>query len=206
MTALKGALGPNQPGGRLAALYGSIADSAGRDARRIDHVTSEEYRVGAGELVGLIAQLPALQAELDVLAVPPSPSPTPPSAPPARRHRRPPPPRGTPQPPTPVPIAPRPSSPVGSPAPSSPAANEQIENGGFETGVGPPWGLFLGPGANASVAQDPTGAGAGAASARIDIDVRQPGLFGHLVAPGRLGARGRRQYSLSISRPGGESA
>ena len=40
VTALKGALGPNQPGGRLSALYGLIADSANETLRA--SITYEE--------------------------------------------------------------------------------------------------------------------------------------------------------------------
>jgi carbohydrate binding protein with CBM4/9 domain len=191
--ALKGALGPDQPGGRLSALYGSIADSAGQTLRA-SITFEEEYRVGARELIGLIAQLPALQAELDALAVPPSPSPTPTPAPPSASPSPSAAPTRTPAPSRS--IAPS-ASPVGSPR-VSPAANEMIENGSFEAGVGPPWGLFLGPGANASVVQDPTLPDTGAASARIDIVSGGLAYSGISLRQDGLALDAARLYSLSI--------
>ena len=81
---LGGALGENEPGGRLAALYKSMGDSAtetlGASVRN-----DAGYRVGAALLVKMIAELGPLQAELDALAIAPPPTPvvSPSSAPPS---------------------------------------------------------------------------------------------------------------------------
>jgi hypothetical protein len=200
VSALDGALGPNQAGGKMAALYGSIADSA-NETLNASLRFEEEYQVGARELVGLIAQLPALQAELDALALPPSPSPPPSTAPPSTA-----PPSASPSPSSALPSAtPAPSrsiapsaTPVRSP-PATPVANEMIENGGFEDGVQAPWGLYLGQDANASVVQDRSTPDSGAASARIDIVAGSPAHSGISLRQAGLELEGGRLYTLNVS-------
>ncbi len=195
VTALKGAFGPNQAGGRLSTLYGLILDSA-NETLDASIRNEPEYRVGAAELVALIAQLPALQAELDMLAIPPSPSAPPPSSAP---------PSATPSlsSATPSASAPSPtrgaSSTPASPAASSPSPNELIVNGGFENGVGQPWGLYLGGDAIANVAQDPSTPWAGKAAARIDIASGSPAYSGISLRQDGLLLDAGRPYVLNLA-------
>ena len=196
LAGLGGALGENEPGGKLAALYKAMGDSV-TQTLDISVKNDADYRVGAGLLVRLIAELGPLQAELEALAVAPPPTPVaspssaPPSAPPSTA---PPPPSSAPPPSSEPPASVTPAPPVGSPPPSggpippepSPAPGEQVTNGGFETGVGTPWALFVGLGAQASLAADTTAPAAGTTAAVVDITVgsaaysgislRQPGM------------------------------
>jgi len=88
---LGGALGPDEPGGKLAALYEAIGASA-TDTLGASLNNAAAYRVGAGALVKLIDGIPPLQQALeDLLASPPptsSPSPSPASASPPHRTRK----------------------------------------------------------------------------------------------------------------------
>ena len=195
--ALGGALGKDEPGGRMASIYRQITDSAGKT---LDASVNNPaaYHDGAVTLIGLIVQLPELQKALDALAEPPTPAPS--SAPPS---------------PTPTPIptktpAPTPTAtppPTGTPAPSGnpteslPIATgpEQVTNGGFEDGVGQPWQLFLGPGAAATLAADPTEAGAGASSARIDITSGSLAYAGISLRQAGLSLEPGQQYALTVS-------
>lgn len=52
---------------------------------------------------------------------------------------------------------------------SSPAGPSQLVNGGFESGVGPPWSLRVGPGADATLSADNDDPAAGKTAARVDI-------------------------------------
>jgi hypothetical protein len=203
VAGLGGFLGPEQPGGRLAAAYQDIAASAS-DTLDASVRNEPAYRAGGGIIVKQIAGLPALQAALEALLVQPSPSITPsPSASPS-----PPPPTPSPSLPPPTP-SPAPSSaapssesaPPGSAIPS-PAGAEQLQNGDFESGVGPPWALLVGTGAAATFAADTTAPASGKADARIDItsgsdaysgiSLQQPGL--RLVAGG--------QYTVTLAAHG----
>ena len=196
VVALDAALGANQARGKMAAVYVSIADSANETL--LASVQNEaEYQVGADVLIGLIAKLPALQAELEALAVAPSPSvqpsPSPlPSSPPPQASSSP---SESPS----ATVAPsRSVVPSASPA-VSPVANEMIENGGFEDGVQPPWGLYLGPGANASVVQDRSSPDSGTASARIDIVAGSSAHSGISLRQAGLVLEGGRLYTLKLS-------
>jgi Carbohydrate binding domain len=193
VSALDGALGPDQAGGRMGALYGSIADSANQTLNASIRF-EEEYRVGARELVGLIAQLPALQAELDALAVPPSPSVPPSSAPSPTRSPSPDLPSATPAPSRT--IAPS-TSPAGSPEATA-AANEMIDNGSFEAGVGRPWGLYLNPEAAATVVQDRSRPATGSAAARVDIGSGSPAYSGISLRQDGLVLEAGRFYILTF--------
>jgi hypothetical protein len=147
-------------------------------------------------LVALIRQLPALQKQLEVLAVPPTPAPS--SAPPSPTPT--PVPTKTPAPtPTPTPVASASSS--SSPTASLPIATgpEQVTNGGFESGVGEPWQLFLGPSAAATLAADSAGAGAGASSARIDITTGSTAYAGISLRQAGLSLEAGQQYALTVS-------
>ena len=196
--ALGGALGKDEAGGKLGALYLAMADSASKTLNASVNNNPEAYRVGAVRLVALIVQLPKLQAELDALAEPRT---APPSSPP---------PTPTPTPvPTksPAPTATPAPSPTGSPASSSsptetlPVATgpEQVTNGGFEEGVGQPWQLFLGPGAGATLAVDPAGAGAGTSSARVDISTGSAAYAGISLRQAGLSLEAGQQYALTVS-------
>jgi len=193
--ALGGALGKDEPGGRMASIYRQITDSAGKTLDASVN-NPEAYHDGAVALIGLIVQLPALQKELDALAEPPTPAPSKPSPSPT---------------PTPVPTktpAPTPTpTPTGTPAPSGnpteslPIATgpEQLTNGGFEDGVDQPWQLFLGPGAAATLAADPAEAGAGASSARIDITSGSLAYAGISLRQAGLSLEPGQQYALTVS-------
>jgi len=67
--ALEGELGKDEPGGRMAAVYGSIADTA-TETLGASINNSAEYESGARTIVAQIAELSALQAALDELARP----------------------------------------------------------------------------------------------------------------------------------------
>lgn len=192
VSALRGALGEDEAGGRLAVLYQAITKSA-ETALGASLENTNAYRIGAGVLVELIADLPALQAELDALARAPVGTPAPTPSVPAS----PTPPPATPTPPTATP-SPSPSVvPPSSPAP--PVPGDQIVNGGFESGVGAPWALQVAPGAAATVAADTTAPAAGATAARIDISFGSPAYTGiSLVQPGLRMDAGA-QYTISIA-------
>jgi hypothetical protein len=207
---LGGFLGPDQPGGRLAALYEAIAASA-TDTLGASVRNAAAYRAGAGVLVKLIQELPALQAELEALlaAPPPTVAPSVVASPPPSPS--PPPPTATPAPPTPTPAAtsPSPSGVPGSGAPS-PAADEQLQNPDFEAGVGPPWALLVGIGSAATLNPDTSAPANGKTAARVDISLgsgayggislQQPGL--RVVAGGlytvRLSARAATDREIRI--------
>lgn len=199
--ALDGALGKDQPGGRMAAVYGSIADAATKTLGASIN-NSAEYASGARTIVDLIAQLPELQAALDALARPlPTAAPTspPPSAPVS------PPASATPSPA--APIASATVAPTGSPTataspiPASlpPAGDEQIVNGGFEEGVGRPWGLFLGQGAAATLSADTAKPAAGRTSARVEISVGSPAYSGISLRQAGLSLEAGRLYTISVA-------
>ena len=197
--ALDGALGKDQPGGRMAAVYGAMSDTATTTLDASIN-NSAAYQTGAQRLVDLIAQLPELQAALDALAesrpstapsAPPSvaPSPSAPGSPTAEPS-----PTASPEP-TATP-GPTPSS---SAIPLPAAGEEQIVNGGFEDGVGPPWGLFLQPGAAATLTADTAKPGAGRTSARIDITTGSPAYSGISLRQAGLTLEAGRLYTLTIS-------
>jgi hypothetical protein len=198
--ALDGALGKDQPGGKMAAVYGAMGDAvtATLDAS-INN--SAAYQTGAQRLVDLIGQLPELQAALDALAES-RPSTAPSSPPPSVGPS----PSGSASPtPQPSPTAsPGPTGTAG-PTPSSstiplpPAGPEQIVNGGFEDGVGPPWGLFLGQGAAATLSGDSAKPGAGQTSARVDITTGSPAYSGISLRQGGLTLEAGRLYALTMS-------
>jgi hypothetical protein len=193
--ALDGALGKEQPGGRMAAVYGAMGDAVSTTLDASIN-NSAAYQAGAQRLVDLIGQLPELQAALDALAesrpstapsVAPSPStaasptaqPSPTSSPEATATAEP--------------------SPSSSTIPLPPAGEEQIVNGGFEEGVGPPWGLFLGQGAAATLTGDTAKPGAGRTSARVDITTGSPAYSGISLRQAGLKLEAGRLYTLTMS-------
>ncbi|HET9754981.1 MAG TPA: hypothetical protein VFP66_00650 [Candidatus Limnocylindrales bacterium] len=206
LSGLGGALGENEPGGKMAALYKVMGDSA---IKTLDASVQNdaEYRVGAGLLVKWIPELGPLQAELDALALGPPPTPvvSPSSALPSAPASSPPP-SSAPAPSSQPPASVTPAPPVGSPPPSggpippepSPAPDEQVTNGGFEIGVGPPWALFVGLGGQASLAADTSAPSAGTTAAVVDITVGSPAYSGiSLRQPGMRIEVGR-HYLLTM--------
>ncbi|MGZ9275837.1 MAG: carbohydrate binding domain-containing protein [Candidatus Limnocylindrales bacterium] len=200
VSALRGALGEDEAGGRLAGLYQSMAEAA-ETALGASLENTNTYRIGAGVLVELIADLPALQAELEALArapvataVPTRSAPASPTATPTPRAS------STPPPATPSPTASPPPSPsLPPPSSASPVRGDQIVNGGFESGVGAPWALQVAPGAAATVAADTVAPAAGKTAARIDISFGSPAYTGiSLVQPGLRMDAGA-QYTISIA-------
>jgi hypothetical protein len=196
-----GSLGPalkeGEPGAQLADLYAQI-DASAATTLEASLNNADAYRRGAGTLIGLIRQLPAIQAELDKLALPPTPAPsTPPPSPtasaPASR---------TPSATT-VPTPPSSPSASTSGAPTAslpgPVGDEQIENGGFEAGVGRPWALFLAPGAGATLSADAGTPGAGKTSARVDITNASLASSGISVRQSGLSLEAGRLYALSLA-------
>ncbi len=201
VTSLDGAQGENEPGGKLAALYKSMGDSATLTLRA-SLANDADYRVGATSLVKFIGELPALQAELEVLAEAPPPSPSsPPSAPPpsAPPSSAPPPSTAPPASATavPSPASAPPSGTPGSPEPS-PAPDEQVDNGGFEAGVGPPWGLFVAPGVTATLTPDTIAPATGTTSAKVDIAVASAAYSGVSVRQPGVRIESGRQYILTL--------
>lgn len=198
--ALDGALGKDQPGGRMAAVYGAMGDAVSTTLDASIN-NSAAYQAGAQRLVDLIGQLPELQAALDALAesrpsVAPS-SPPPSVAPSPSASASPtaePSPTSSPEPAeTPGP------SPSSSIIPLPPAGEEQVVNGGFEDGVGPPWGLFLGQGAAATLSGDTAKPGAGRTSARVDITTGSPAYSGISLRQAGLTLEAGRLYTLTLS-------
>jgi hypothetical protein len=196
--ALGGMLGKNQPGGKLAALYLALSDSASTTLNASVNNNPDAYRVGAIRLVALIRQLPELQKALDALAEPPTPAPS--SAPPSPSPTPTPVPTKTPAP-TPTPTPAGSASPSSRPTETTPTATgpEQVKNGGFESGVGQPWQLFLAPTAAATLRADPAAAGAGASSARVDIATGSASYAGISLRQAGLSLEAGRQYSLTVS-------
>ena len=194
--ALEGELGKDEPGGRMAAVYGSIADTA-TETLGASINNSAEYESGARTIVAQIAELSALQAALDELARP-QPTVAPTSPPPS------PPPSTQPSPSATASASTRPSAspaPTGSPSkgPLPPSGDEQVVNGGFEQGVGPPWGLFLGQGAAATLAADTAKPGAGRTSARVDITAGSQAYSGISLRQPGLKLEAGRLYMLSVA-------
>jgi hypothetical protein len=194
---LGGALGANEPGGKLAALYEAIAASA-NDTLGASITNAAAYRVGAGALVKLIGGIPPLQQALEDLLASPAPS-IASSAPPATAS--PPPPSPTPSVAPPTPTAPpatkSPSAPPSSASP--PAGNEQLTNGDFESGVGPPWQLLVGGGAMATPTADNTNPASGKLSARIDISAGSTAYGGISLQQGGLDLEAGGLYTLTLS-------
>lgn len=198
--ALDGALGKEQPGGRMAAVYGAMSETATTTLDASIN-NSPAYQTGAQRLVDLIGQLPELQAALDALAKE-RPSTAPSSAPPSVAPSpsasgsltAEPSPSASPEP-TATP-GPTPSS---SAIPLPPAGEEQIVNGGFEDGVGPPWGLYLGQGAAATLSADTAKPGAGRTSARVDITSGSPAYSGISLRQAGLTLEAGRLYTLTVS-------
>jgi hypothetical protein len=198
---LDGVDGENEPGGKLGALYKSMGDSA-TETLRASLANDADYRVGAILLVDYIADIPALQAELEVLAEAPPPAPS--SAPPSVSPSAPPPatsapPASSAPPPSvsPSPASAPPSAVPGSPEPS-PAPDEQIDNGGFEGGVGPPWALFLGPGITATLQPETVAPAAGTTAAMVDLGLPSPAYSGVSLRQPGVHVDGGRQYTLSL--------
>jgi hypothetical protein len=197
---LGAALGRSEPGGLMAALYGTIEETA---SRTLDASVNneDEYRRGAGELIQLIRQLEVLQAELEAWARPPTAAPASPSPSPGASPSP-----GTSGSPTPTPTTPPSASPSGAPSASPsgsfvapPATGEQIENGGFESGVGSPWGLYLIAGASATLSADAVTPGAGASAARVDIATGSTAYSGISLRQPGLSLEAGRYYTLTIS-------
>jgi hypothetical protein len=198
--ALDGALGKDQPGGRMAAVYDAM-DAAVSTTLDASILNSAAYQTGAQRLVDLIGQLPELQAALDALAesrpstVPSSPPPSVAPSPSAAAS-----PTAAPSPTSsPEPTATPGPSPSSSVIPLPPAGAEQIVNGGFEEGVGPPWGLFLGQGAAATLSADAAKPGAGRTSARVDITSGSPAYSGISLRQAGLTLEAGRLYTLTLS-------
>ena len=196
--ALDGALGKDQPGGKMAAIYGAMTDAVTTTLDASIN-NSAAYQTGAQRLVDLIGQLPELQAALDALAE--SRPSTPPSSPPSVAPS--PSPSGSPTA-QPSPRSPEPTATPGPTASSSaiplpPAGEEQIVNGGFEDGVDTPWGLFLGQGAAATLSADTTKPGAGTTSARVDITTGSPAYSGISLRQAGLSLEAGRLYTLTMS-------
>lgn len=181
---------------RLGGIYGSLREIAVATLRA-SITNPAAYRTGAERVVEAVAPLPALQDALEVLrAGLPPPTPTPPAsqgATPVPSPSGPPSPTPTLAPPSPSPTQAAPST-SASPAVLGPS---QIVDGGFESGVGPPWELRLEPSAGATLTADRQIRAGGVQSARVDIveptvafggvTVRQPGL--RLEAGGRYTVR-----------------
>ncbi len=72
-------------------------------------------------------------------------------------------------------------------------------NGGFENGVDAPWGLYLGQGSSASVAQDRSRPDSGGASARIDIVAASLAHSGISLRQGGLVLEAGRLYALDVA-------
>ncbi len=195
---LGGHTGEDQVGGRLAAVYAALGETA-TTTLRASVTNATEYRTGAGAIIALIEALPPLQAELEVLADTPAPTAVAtarPTAPPTASAAPSPPPSAAP---TATP-APTPTPAPGSPVPTPVAvAGEQIEDGGFEAGVGPPWEFRVGVDAVATIAGDSASPGAGSTSARIEIAVPSSAYSGVSLRQPGLALQAGSRYSMTLS-------
>jgi hypothetical protein len=198
-TGLSGSPAAIDLGARLAKVYTSI-EAAATEALGASVENDAVYRTGANTLIRLIGSLPALQAELDALAA------APPSASPSASASVGPSASASVAPSSPPPIASPSAAPSasasasavpGSPEPS-PAPDEQIQNGGFEAGVGAPWRLLQGPAAQATLAADTTSPGAGTTSARVDIAVGSDAFAGISLGQPGINLDGGRGYTVSL--------
>jgi hypothetical protein len=198
-TGLSGSPSAVDIGARLAKAYGAIearaTDTLGASVRN-----DVAYRSGGEALIKLLGALPALQAELDALAAaPPSASPSAsaslaPSASPSAAPSSPPPSASPSAAPSSAPSA---SGVPGSPEPS-PAPDEQIRNGGFEAGVGPPWRLLVGRTSLATLVPDTATPGAGTTSARVDIAVGSEAFAGISLGQPGINLEGGRGYTVTM--------
>jgi len=166
---------------RLAALYDLLGRIAA-DTLDASIKNTAAYRAGAGDLVKALKGLPPLQARLDALRAGESPSASPTRSPSSGASTSPlststatPVPTQTPTS-TPSPTAEPTETPASSASPtppasptSSPVGPSQLVNGGFESGVGLPWSLRVGPGADATLSADNDDPAAGKTAARVDI-------------------------------------
>jgi hypothetical protein len=208
VTNLGGALGDDEPGGRLAALYGQIRVEVDRT---LDNALSNEvaYEAGGRALIELIGQLPPLQEALEALLLAPaSPSPSPASPGPSASASSPP--AASPSPPAssePSPSA-SPSGAIASGSPSPfvpggpeppPAPDEQIENGGFEDREDVSWALLRAPGANAALTLDPELPATGSLSARVDITTGSDAFAGIALRQTGLQLEAGRNYTLTLN-------
>lgn len=196
--ALGGALGKNEPGGKLGAVYSDIAGTAAETLKASIN-NAAAYRIGAGALIKEIGTIPPIQDALEaLLLVSPSPSlgPSPSSAAPSTAA----PPSATPTPaPTPTPTAEPSGSPEETPSPSPIAAGpEQVTNGGFESGL-PPWQLLLTAGAAATPTIDPASPATGKASARVDISASSDAYGGITLQQAGLDLQAGGLYTLVLS-------
>jgi hypothetical protein len=189
---------------RLGPIYASLEEIAA-STFRASIQNEPAHRSGGEAMVEALVPLPGLQAELEELregTAPPTPAP-PTSSP------RPSPTSSPDATPTPAPSPPSPS-PTAAASPSASTGTgalgpSQIVNGGFESGVGPPWELRIHPAASATVEADQVVHASGTRSARIEIaaattafgsvTLRQPGL--------RLDAGGR--YTVRVGLRAAES-
>ena len=193
---LGGALGPDQPGGKLAALYDDIGTSAS-DTLGASLQNVAAYRVGAGALVKLIDGIPALQEAIEAL-LHASPAPVSSASPPPSSAAP-----GTPTPSQPPAITPAPSKAPASPSARAstgpPAGDERLVNGDFETSGLAPWHLLVGGGASATVTADTVNPASGKTSARIDIATSSAAYSGISFQQGGLQLQAGGQYTLALS-------
>jgi hypothetical protein len=206
VTSLGGALGDEEPGGRLAAQY-VLIDGEATQTLDASVRNDGEYRVGGRELVKLIGGLAVIQADLEtlLLASPPaSPSasagspapssPPPSSAPPSASAS----PSGSAAPSGEIPSGSQPPFVPGGPEPSR-APDEQIENGGFEDPADQSWGLATAPGANAVLTFDPEQPGTGILSARVDIPSSRDAFADIALRQSGLQLEIGRNYTVSFN-------
>lgn len=185
--------------GRLGAVYSSLREIANQTLRA-SITNAPAYRRGAEQVVDQLADLPALQDELMQLESIPSRTPSSSSSAPSDE---PPVPSSTVSPsetaPSPVPSPAPSASSTPSPLPS-PAGPSQVVNGGFEAGVGPPWSLRMGFGAQATIRADRETFAAGGTAARVDITTESPAFSGIVLRqPGlRLAAGARYEIRAAL--------
>jgi Carbohydrate binding domain len=195
---LGGALGPEEVGGRLAAMYLAIINEANNTLKASIRFEAA-YKIGASRITKYVDNLADLQKELDALAVStPSPPPSPSASPSVSVAPSPSPPSPSPPPSVAPPSSGPPSSAPSGSASASPVVDEQIINGGFEAGVGPPWQLLARPGINATLTKDTVAPGAGAASARVDITSPSVAYSAISLQQVNLHIEAGRYYTMSL--------
>lgn len=188
---------------RLGPIYASLEEIAA-STFRASIQNEPAHRSGGEAMVQAILPLPGLQAELEELregTAPPTPAPT--------ASQRP---SATPSPaPTATPTT-SPSSPTPSASPSASASTDvgalgpsQIVNGGFESGVGPPWELGVHPAASATLVADGEVRASGTRSARIEITAATSAFGSVTLRQPGLGLEAGRRYTVRVGIRAAES-
>lgn len=181
----------------LLAGYGQLRATTAT-ALEVSVSDPEGVRAAATTVIAALEIVPTLQGRLDAWVLtagtPPTPPPSvapSPSAPPSVA------------PPSPTPAPPASDDPSGAPPTPTPSAggpvvNEQVDNPGFEDGVGPPWAFHLLGNAQAVLVPDTSGPAAGSTAARIDITAPGTGRSGISLSQPAISVAAGGRYEIRV--------